>query len=92
MSLSQYEQIRQIVAEYLDVSIDLVVPEAAFYQDLGASLDFVEMIMACEEKFHITIPDEEAAQLMTVRQLAACIDGKTRPDNTTWPPPPSLAA
>jgi acyl carrier protein len=91
MNLSQYEQIRQIVAEYLDVSIDLVVPEASLYQDLGASLDFVEMIMACEEKFHITIPDEEASQLVTVRKLALSIEEKTQPDNTAWPPSPSFA-
>jgi len=86
--LSQYEQIRRIVSENLGVSMDLVTPNATFYPDLGASLDFVEMIMECEEKFQITIPDEDAAQLTTVAQLAMYIVIRTRHDETVWPPPP----
>ena len=88
--MSQYEKIRQIVSKILGVPIDLVTPEASFVYDLGASLDIVEMVMECEEEFDISIPDEDAAQLVTVGQLATYIALKTRPDETgtVWPPPP----
>jgi acyl carrier protein len=76
------------VSENLGVSIDMVTPNAAFGLDLGASLDFVEMIMECEEKFQITIPDEDASKLITVAQLALYIAVRTRLDETVWPPPP----
>ncbi len=90
--MSQYERIRQIVAENLGVSVDLVIPEASFVHDLGASLDIVEMVMECEEEFGISIPDKDAAQLVTVRQLATYIALKTKPDEegTVWPPPPAV--
>lgn len=70
------------------MSIDLVTPDADFVRDLGASLDIVEMIMECEEKFQITIPDEDAAQLTIVSQLALYVAIRTCPDETVWPPPP----
>jgi acyl carrier protein len=87
--MSHYEKIRFIVAENLGVPLNLVVPDAHFEQDLGASLDIVEMIMTCEEEFQISIPDEEAAKLTTVRHLTNYIDQKTQ-DGTVWPPLPSL--
>jgi acyl carrier protein len=87
--MSHYEKIRFIVAENLGVPLNLVVPDAHFEQDLGASLDIVEMIMTCEEEFQISIPDEEAAKLTTVRHLTNYIDQKTQ-DATVWPPLPSL--
>ena len=37
--------------------------------DLGAdSLDTVELVMALEESFEITIPDEDAEKIQTVKQ------------------------
>jgi acyl carrier protein len=45
-----------------------VVPEASFVDDLGAdSLDQVELIMAMEEEFDISIPDEDAEKIGTVQ-------------------------
>jgi acyl carrier protein len=45
-----------------------VVPEASFVDDLGAdSLDQVELIMAMEEDFDISIPDEDAEKIGTVQ-------------------------
>ena len=89
--MSQYETLRRIVSETLCVPLELVTPEASFVHDLGASLDIVEMVMECEQEFHLDIPDEDAAQLVTVGQLAAYIGLKTQADGTVWPPPPSEA-
>jgi acyl carrier protein len=52
----------------LDVAEKDVVPEASFVDDLGAdSLDQVELIMAMEEEFDISIPDEDAEKIGTVQ-------------------------
>ena len=62
------EKITKIICEQLDVSEKDVVPEASFVDDLGAdSLDQVELIMAMEEEFDISIPDEDAEKIATVK-------------------------
>lgn len=65
--MSIEEQLKEIVCEQLEVSGEDVVPEASFVDDLGAdSLDQVELIMAIEEAFDISISDEEAEKIVTV--------------------------
>lgn len=62
------EKIKKIICEQLDVPGKDVVPEASFVDDLGAdSLDQVELIMAMEEEFDISIPDEDAEKIGTVQ-------------------------
>ena len=61
-------KIKEIICEQLSVSEEDVVPEASFVDDLGAdSLDLVEMIMALEEAFDISIADEDAEKIKTVQ-------------------------
>ena len=62
------DKIRKIICEQLDVPEEDVVPEASFVDDLGAdSLDQVELIMAMEEEFDVSIPDEDAENIGTVQ-------------------------
>lgn len=60
-------RVRRIVAEQLGVEIGRLSDETRFIDDLRAdSLDFVEMLMAAEEEFNITISDDAAERLVTV--------------------------
>ncbi len=62
------EKVKKIICEQLNVAEEDVVPEASFVDDLGAdSLDQVELIMAMEEEFDISIPDEDAEKIRTVQ-------------------------
>ncbi len=62
-----FGQVKDIIVELLTVDPAKVTPEARFREDLGAdSLDLVELIMAFEERFGSSIPDEEAQQITTV--------------------------
>lgn len=62
-------RIKEIVVDHLGIPEDEVRNDATFYEDLGAdSLDAVELIMAMEEVFGISIPDEDAEELKTVQQ------------------------
>ncbi len=69
------KKVIQIICEQLSVSEEDVVPEASFVDDLGAdSLDLVEMIMAMEEAFDISIADEDAEKIKTVQDAFSYID------------------
>lgn len=69
------EKVKKIICEQLDVSEKDVVPEASFADDLGAdSLDQVELIMAMEEEFDISIPDEDAEKIATVKDAIEYIE------------------
>ena len=66
--MSVEEKVKKLICEQLEVNEGDVVPEASFVDDLGAdSLDQVELIMAMEEEFGISISDEEAEKIATVR-------------------------
>ena len=61
------QKVKDIVVEQLGVNADEVTEEASFIDDLGAdSLDTVELVMALEEAFELTVPDEDAEKLTTV--------------------------
>ena len=67
-----------IICEQLDVAEADVVPEASFADDLGAdSLDLVELIMAMEEQFDVSIPDEDAEKIVTVKDAIDYIQNAT---------------
>jgi acyl carrier protein len=62
------ERVKKIIIEQLDVAEEDVVPKASFVDDLGAdSLDQVELIMAMEEEFNVSISDEDAEKIVTVQ-------------------------
>jgi acyl carrier protein len=68
------DKIKKIICEQLDVDKKDVILDASFVDDLGAdSLDQVEMIMAMEEEFDISIPDEDAEKISTVKDAVEYI-------------------
>ena len=59
--------VKEFVMEQLNVQESEITPEANFIDDLRAdSLDQVELVMAFEDKFGLTIPDEDQEKLRTV--------------------------
>ena len=78
MNQEIFDQVKDVVAEQLDVDSEKVKPEASFANDLGAdSLDTVELVMALEEEFDIEIPDEAAEQIDTVGKAVDYISSET---------------
>jgi len=75
MTSPNFEKVKDIIIEQLDVQADQVTADASFIEDLGAdSLDTVELVMALEENFDIEIPDEDAEKIKTVRDAVDYID------------------
>ena len=63
----EFEKIKKIIAEVLNVDEDSITMESTFSDDLGAdSLDVFQIIMGVEEEFEIEIPNEEAEKIVTV--------------------------
>jgi acyl carrier protein len=63
-------RVYEIVAENLGVNMSTLNDSVSFMPDIGAdTLDIVEMVMAVEAEFQITIPDAEAEFLMRVGDL-----------------------
>lgn len=60
-------KVKEIIVDKLGVDEAEVKTEASFTNDLGAdSLDTVELIMALEQEFGVSIPDDEAEKISTV--------------------------
>ncbi|MDQ6649995.1 MAG: acyl carrier protein [Actinomycetota bacterium] len=64
----------EILNEVAGVSADAVVPGASFTDDLDVdSLSMVEVVVAAEERFGVSIPDDDVAGLTTVGDAVAYI-------------------
>ncbi|MEZ5142109.1 MAG: acyl carrier protein [Acidimicrobiales bacterium] len=69
MSDDIQERFTKCAVEILNVQADQITPEAKFGDDLDAdSLDLVELVMALEEEFDITVDEAELDGVETVGQ------------------------
>ncbi len=72
-----FTQVKEVIVEKLSCDADKVVLEASFVDDLGAdSLETVELIMGLEDKFGLTIADEDAEKIRTVKDAVDFISSK----------------
>ena len=63
----EFEKIKAIIAEVLNVDENEITMETTFTDDLGAdSLDEFQIIMGLEEEFDIEIANEDAEKIVTV--------------------------
>lgn len=63
----EFDKIKKIIAEVLNVDEEEITMDTTFVDDLGAdSLDIYQIIMGIEEEFDIEIPNEEAEKIATV--------------------------
>ena len=63
----EFEKLKKIIAEVLNVDPDEITMETTFQDDLGAdSLDVYQIIMGIEEEFDIEIPTEAAEKIVSV--------------------------
>jgi acyl carrier protein len=75
--MDTFEQVKEVIVDKLGVDEAKVVPEARFVEDLGAdSLETVELIMGLEDKFGVSIADEDAEQIRTVQAAVDYISSK----------------
>ena len=72
----QFDRIRALIADHLDVDIRLVTDEAHFTEDLGADwLDRLELTMLIEDQFTgLEISDHDVDRIEVVGDLIRHIE------------------
>ncbi len=77
MSDDNFEKFRKCAVDVLAVESDKVTMEASFADDLDAdSLDLVELVMALEEEFGVSVEEEELENITTIGAAYELITGK----------------
>ena len=63
-------EVENIIAQHLNIDVSEVTDDKHLMEDLGAdSLHTVELVIEFENHFDMTIPDEDAEQVHTVKQI-----------------------
>ena len=77
MSDDNFERFTKCAVEVLSVEADKVTMEASFAEDLDAdSLDLVELVMALEEEFDVSVEEDELEGIDTVKGAFELITSK----------------
>ncbi|MCM1026375.1 MAG: acyl carrier protein [Roseburia sp.] len=72
----EFEKLKKVIAEVLNVDANEITMETTFVDDLGAdSLDVFQIVMGIEEEFGIEIPAEKAEKITTVEEAVEMIKG-----------------
>ena len=70
-----FDNVRDALAQQFEVDPESITLDTSLIDDLGAdSLDVVELIMSLEDMYGISISDEDAAQLYTVRKIVEYLE------------------
>jgi acyl carrier protein len=73
------ERVQKLLVEHLGIKSTAVIGSARLAEDLGAdSVDVVEVVMALEEEFGVTIPDKAVGCTATVDDLIKVVRNAAR--------------
>ena len=68
---TMFEQLVDIIVNYVEVKKEDIKPESRFMEDLGfTSFDFMSMLGEVEETLDVEIDQEKAANIRTVQEAA----------------------
>jgi len=78
--MTTVEKVKEIIAKQLSVNADKITEKTNIAEDLGAdSLDLVEILMALEDEFGVSIPDEVIPKIKTIEDVVGFIDENKKP-------------
>ena len=73
--MATIDKVKEIISKQLNKPVEEITEEKEVVKDLGAdSLDVVEMLMALEEEFSITVSEEDAVGIKTVGDIVKAIE------------------
>ena len=74
-----FEKVKEIIVSELNVKPEQVTLEANLKEDLGAdSIDAVQIIMDLEDEFGITVDEEQAQEMLTVKGVVDYIEANKK--------------
>lgn len=66
-----FEELVEIIVNYVEVKKEDIKPESRFMEDLGfTSFDFMSMLGEVEDSLDVEIDQEKAANIRTVQEAA----------------------
>ena len=70
-----FEKVSKMLAEQLKIEESKITPEAEVVKDLGAdSLDIVELMMALEDEYGVTLPEGRVESVKTVQDIVEMLE------------------
>ena len=71
------DKVKKLVSAQLNKPVDKIQENSRLIEDLGAdSLDIMEMLLALETEFGISIPDEDTPRMATIKGVVEVIEEK----------------
>lgn len=72
-----FEKFKDILVEELSINAEDIKPEAELVNDLGInSLELADLVLLCEERFDITISDDDLHKFITVGDVVDFVSSK----------------
>lgn len=70
-----FEQLKEMIMNYVDVEEEAITPEARFIEDLHFnSYDFMSFLGEVEETFEVTVDESDVLELRTVGDAVKYIE------------------
>ena len=70
-----FDQLAEIITNYVEVKKEDIRPESRFMEDLGfSSFDFMSMLGEVEDAFDVEIEEEKVAGIRTVPEAVAYLE------------------
>ncbi len=70
-----FDRVKEIIVDTINCDEDKITLDASLKDDMGIdSLDAMELSMALEEEYSLTIPEEALANFVTVKDIVDYID------------------
>ncbi|MGN1481172.1 acyl carrier protein [Porcipelethomonas sp.] len=70
-----FEQLKELICNYVDVNPDDITPESRFIEDLGFnSFDFMSLLGEVEETMNVQVDDQEIINLHTVEEAVKYLE------------------
>lgn len=74
-----FDKVKEILANQLGIDQSKINKDSKIVADLGAdSLDVVELLMALEDEFGVSVDEEKAESLVTVSDIVKLIDNSKK--------------
>ena len=71
------ETMKKLLVDELQIDPELITPEAELSSDLGInSIELANLIMICEERFDITIDDDDIHKFVTIADVAEYLEAQ----------------
>ena len=72
-----FDTLKKVLVEELQVDEAAITPEAELSADLGLnSIELANLVMVCEEKFNVTIEDEDIHKFITVGDVVSYLEAQ----------------